>query len=832
MTHHRPHTLPLLALLASAGACSGVEPARQPPALSRSDAEASPPRRVPPRPPAVAALPRATRLSLEDLFGKHAMTGTPAKRFTWSRDGKALYFLRPNPHDARVLDLWRLTPLTANPEPLLLAKDLAAKGIAQLTPAQRAELERRRVRDKGITSFVLAPTGRAMLVPYSGYLYHLDLATRTLTRVFAKPGGELDPRFSPDGKTVSFVRKGNLVLRDLATGRERPLTRDGGALRQYGVAEFVAQEELDRFRGYWWSPDGRTIALTRVDRSPVKEVQRHRISASGVTVVTQRYPAAGTPNSRVDLGLLSVSTGQIRWLAFPPRGDRYLARVRWVKIQPTARPGQPPPKEPAHQVAVQWLTRDQRTLRLYLADPGHGAARLVLEERAPHYLNLHKDLRGLPDGRHFIWTSERSGARQIEVFPWAPRVKSAQGAARPCVLHLSPRSAKKPLPTAATGAPSPAPPPCAPGRRISKSPLFVHEVLGVDATGQWVFAAVPRRHGLDLRVARFPLHGGSKGKPEFLTGKPGWHHATFNRTGTHFVDRHSAAGVPPVVSLYPAGKPTLRVLDPNPTPRWRRVAKTQRSRFVTLPAGDGTLLNGRIFYPPGFSARAKGRRWPGLIYTYGGPHGHSVGNRWHRMEPWHTFFAQHGFVVLLVDGRGTDFRGKRFESSLWRKFGVVDVADVAAAARWLGRQPGVDPARLGLWGWSYGGFLTVMTALKTGHLLRAAAAVAPVTDWSLYDTAYTERYLGLPTADKAIYEQASPLPLAGRLRIPLLILHGMSDDNVLLTHTLKLAQALQNKTRVFSMMFYPGKAHSIKGTHARRHLIATLLAHFREHLMR
>jgi dipeptidyl-peptidase-4 len=304
------------------------------------------------------------------------------------------------------------------------------------------------------------------------------------------------------------------------------------------------------------------------------------------------------------------------------------------------------------------------------------------------------------------------------------------------------------------------------------------------------------------------------------------------------VDRHSRAGVPPEVALISVpGKKRLRVLDANPAPRWARLSASVRSRFVTVPAADGTPLNGRLFLPPRASARTAAHASahaaaavPGLIYVYGGPHGHVVANRWHRMEPWHVFFAQRGFAVLLVDGRGTAYRGKTFEAQLWRRFGVVDVADVAAAARWLGRQPGVDPHRIGLWGWSYGGFLTVMTALKTGALLRAAAAVAPVTDWSLYDTAYTERYLGLPKQDAATYTQASPLPLADRLQIPLLLVHGMSDDNVLLTHTLKLAQALQRKTRLFTMMLYPGKAHSIKGTAARRHLMATLLAHFQQHL--
>ncbi len=786
MTHRRIILVIAIGLLGlTLPACEGVKPARDQPPVSRRG----------PRPRAAAPRPAHPHwLQVSDLFGKTPLAGRPMKKFRWSRDGRWLYYLRPSEEDARVLDLWRLDVPSGRAEALLTAKALLAKGRAELTEAQKAERERRRVRNLGITSYVLDRGNTGLLVPLSGYLYYLDLRTRAVKRVFPKPGGELDPRFAPDGRSLSFVRGGNLYLRNLATGVERALTRDGGGTRTNGLAEFVAQEELDRFRGYWWSPDGRYIAFAQVDESPVHRIQRYRISAKGVTVVAQRYPRAGTPNARVRLGVVGVQTGAVRWLTFPPAEDRYLARVRWLEGTGPA------------QVAVQWLRRDQRRLRLQLADPQTGAVTDVLEEKDPRYLNLHRDLRPLSDGVRFLWSSERTGTRQLELRTWPASVtgKKAVGwdASGSRVRPLQQRTPQA----------------------LSRAPRYIHEVVGVDAKGGWVYATVPLHRGLELHLYRFALSGHAP--PKRLTREPGWHDIEMNRTATHYVDRFSSLDTPPRVTLHDATGKRLRVLDANPPTRWRTFDRAA-TEFVTIRAADDTPLNGLLLRPPGFDPR---HRYPAVVYVYGGPHGHSVARQWRRMNPWHHYLAQRGFVVLLVDGRGTGYRGKTFEAKLWQKFGVVDVADVATAARWLSRQPGIDPNRLGLWGWSYGGYLTAMTLLQTGTLFRAGVAVAPVTDWRLYDTAYTERYLGDPKTHPQAYARSNPVRLAAKLRTHLLVIHGMADDNVLLQNTLLLSKALQDAGRLFDMMLYPGKAHSIKGTRTRRHLLSTLLDTFELYL--
>ncbi len=251
-------------------------------------------------------------------------------------------------------------------------------------------------------------------------------------------------------------------------------------------------------------------------------------------------------------------------------------------------------------------------------------------------------------------------------------------------------------------------------------------------------------------------------------------------------------------------------------------------KSVTIQAADGTKLNGLLFLPPGFDAT---KRYPGVIYTYGGPGGAVALHRWRSSLLWHQFLADQGFVVLAFDGRGTGHRGKAFELHLSHSFGQTDVADMEAAVRFLQSRPFVEGRRIGLWGWSYGGFLSLMTALKKPRLLQAALAVAPVTDWHLYDTAYTERYLGMPKDHPELYRLADPLRMAAKLAIPLMIIHGMADDNVLLRHSLAMIQALVGKGRRFEMLYFPGKRHSLKGRATRRMLLDRIADFFKRHLL-
>ncbi|MFH2010702.1 MAG: S9 family peptidase [bacterium] len=758
MLHRTTTLLALLALPTALPAGIGCEPVKPAPPAPPEEA----------RQRSAAAPAGAGQLQLTDLFGPRSLAGRPPRSFQWSADDRRLYYLRPGEKDARVLDLWQLDVTTGKASVLVTAASLRSRRPVTLTEEQKASQERRRVRSRGITRFGADKAGRSLLLPVGGLLHHHDLPTGRTRRLLAAPGGELDPKLSPDGKSVAFVRAGNLFVLDVTTGQQRALTRTGTATLRNGVAEFIAQEELGRHTGHWWSPDGRQIAFAEVDEAPVRIVRRPEFHAHGINVVSQRYPSAGTANAKVRLAVVDVASGRTVWVDLGPELDRYLARVRWVP------PG----------LAVQVLSRDQRTLTLRLADPRTGRSRVVLTERDARYLNLHDDLRPLEKQSAFVWSTETSGHRQLLLYDWSGKRLSA----------------------------------------LSRRPLFVRKVVGLDEPGGVLYATVPTERGNQLQLYRFALDG--KAPPRRITQRAGWHDVTFGRKGRHYVDRFSALNTPPQVRLHSADGVLVRALDTNPAAAYRSHALAQ-ARFVEIPAEDGTSLNGLLLHPVGFDSR---RNHPALVYVYGGPHGRSVANRWSRTEPWHHFLAQRGFVVLLVDGRGTDYRGKTFEAKLYQQLGRVDVADVVAAARWLGSRPGIDKSRLGLWGWSYGGYLTVMTLLRTGTLFRAGVAVAPLADWALYDTAYTERYLGHPARAREAYRQSRPMELASSLKTHLLLIHGMADDNVLLQHTLLLAKAFQHHGRRFDLMLYPGKKHSLKGPRTRTHLVGELLGYFQRHL--
>ena len=609
----------------------------------------------------------------QKIFAPKSLAGNPPRGFSWSHDGHFAFYLKGSEEDAKVLDLWRFDAKNQKSELLLTAATLSAKGKAQLTEEQRAAQERKRVRHHGITSFVGDKAGKGLLIPFSGYLYHFALDTKKLKRLVEKPGGELDPKPSPDGSKVAFVRKGDLYVLDVTTLEEKRLTQTGSKTLKNGVAEFVASEELDRHTGYWWSPKGDRIAYAEVDNSPVGVVKRPKYTKEGVKVVTQRYPTAGTANAKVRLGVVELASAKTTWVKMGEEGEFYLARVKWT---------------PAG-LSFQTLTRDAKRLSLRLADPASGTSRLVLQEKDDKYINVHDDLRPLEGKRaqKFLWSSEKDGDRQLYLGDWK------------------------------TGSLTP----------LSTSPLFIQRVRGVDEKRGFVYASVPFKRGLELHLYRFPLDpktagsgtgsgtgsgeekkkkpsgsasGLAPGSVKRITRKNGWHSVTMAPKARAYFDRFSDLSTPPQVRIHDAEGKVLDVLDENPAKEFRSHCRTE-SEWVTFPAKDGSKLNGLLLYPVGYQ---KGREYPAILYTYGGPHGRAAARRWSRMEAWHRYMTQFGVFVFLFDGRGTGYRGKRFEEKLYKAFGKVDVEDVEAAAQWIGKRPEVDAERLGveLWRLSHG----------------------------------------------------------------------------------------------------------------------------------
>lgn len=720
---------------------------------------------------------RADDLTLARLFADPPLSGPAPRLLKVSPDGSRVTFLRGRADDGNRLDLWEYRIRDGQTRRLVDADWLGPRDEA-LSDEEKARRERARIAAfSGIVDYQFAPDGRSILFPLAGALYLYDLrgegteAVRALTR--AEDGFATDPKVSPGGRYVSFVRAGALWAVPIAGGAPLRLSPAAEGTVTWAMAEFVAQEEMDRLTGYWWAPDDSAVAFTRVDEAPVTLARRFEIYADRTEVIEQRYPAAGEPNVEIGLFVARLDGGEgaanppPRAIDLGPEKDIYLARVHWVD---------------AKRLAFQRQSRDQRRLDLVLHDLAEGTQRILLTETSATWVNLNDDLRWLPGGRGFLWSSERSGRKQLYLY-------GLDGALQ---------------------------------RQVTDTPWPIENVLALDAARGLVYVHAPGPDPLEKHVYAHPLRGG---EPRRLTTEAGWHEAVFAGGGQVFVATHSAPDTPPRVRLFDASGRQRAVLEANPLdddhPYAPFAAGHLAPEYGTLAAEDGQTLHYAVIKPPGFDPA---RRYPAIVRYYGGPGRQFVRRDWTAgvntgiTDLLSQYWARQGYVVFAIDNRGTPRRGKVFEDPLYRKMGTLDVADQKVGIEWLAAQPWIDRARIGAFGWSYGGYLTLMLLAKAPDLVHAGAAVAPVSDWALYDTHYTERYMDHPKANVEGYREGNVLTYADAIRGRLLLIHGMADDNVLFTHSTALMAPLQARAFPFDLMTYPGGKHGLVGTPVRTHV--------------
>ncbi|MBM5812342.1 MAG: S9 family peptidase [Gammaproteobacteria bacterium] len=713
----------------------------------------------------LAAGPAApAELTVERLFDAPDLQGPTLRQARFSPDGRLLSFLRARHDDPTVFDLWAFDLTTGGQRRLIDASALLPQD-EELSAEEEARRERQRTAAlRGIVEYQWAPDSRGLLFPLGGDLYHYELAqppARALRRLTATAAGETDARYSPRGRFVSFVREQDLYLVELATGSERRLTTGGGGPISHGVAEFIAQEEMSRDTGYWWSPDERQIAWTRVDETRVAELERFEVHADGIRVHRQRYPAAGAANASVRLAIQTLVDGAVAWAELGTQ-DYYLARVHWFP-------------EGGH-LLVQRQSRDQQRLDLIDLPAGGGAGRVLLTETSASWIDLHDDLHFVPERQEFLWASGRSGHNHLYRYDYDGRLLGAVTAGDWDVAGDAQQAA----------------------------------VRGIDPRGRRVYFMATLGSPLERHLYVADLAAGSMAAPRALTTQAGWHSVTMSPDGRHFLFQYSSPAQPPQFSLHDASGRRLawlsenRVDDGHPLAPYRE--HWVEPEFGTLPAADGTPLYWQLHRPAGFDPN---RRYPAILLVYGGPTMQFVQRRWNeRRSLIAQLLAQRGYVVFQLDNRGSSGRGLAFASALHHALGTVEVEDQLAGVAWLAGQPWIDPARIGVHGWSYGGYMTLLLLAHAPGTFAAGAAGAPVTDWSLYDTHYTERYLGLPQTEAAAYQRASVLSHAGAIRDRLLIMHGMADDNVLFTHTTRLLPLLVAAGRPFEVLPYPGSRHA------------------------
>jgi dipeptidyl-peptidase-4 len=721
-------------------------------------------------------------LTIARVIGSPAISGPVARGVAISPDGSRVTWLQGRADDQHQLDLWEYH--VKDQQKRLLVDSLALLGgVESLDEVELARRERARIASsRGIVEYRWAPDGTALLFPLGGDLYYLKLGEepRRLTQTSAT---ETDAKISPLGRYVSFIREQNLYIIDLASGEESAVTTDGGGAVSFGMAEFVAQEEMYRSTGYWWAPDDSRLAYTRVDDSGVQLLNRYEYGPEGVTTVAQRYPFAGTANAKVQLHVEDLANGQERELLLSEQSDFYLVRVDF---------------SPDGTLAVQVQPRDQKSLELLFFAPGTLDRTVVLREQQPHWINLHRDLIFLGGGNRFIWTSERSGYNHIYLYERDGTLVRPLTAGEWDVAHE----------TRSGGG-----------------------VRAVDEGGGMLWFLGSREAPTERHLYRVPLAGG---EPQRVTQAEGWYGALVAPEGDFYVEQGEGPRRPPYTAIRTAGGDLLTYILENPLdethPYNPYLSGHLPHSFGSLRTDDGTELHYRMALPADFDPT---RTYPAVVYLYGGPGGQQVRKAWSinsRSDGLNQLLARAGFVVFTLDNRGTPNRGRAFEDAIYRDMGGAEVRDQLAGLEWLKAQPFVDGNRVGIHGWSYGGYMTLLCLLKAPGSFAAGIAGAPVTNWRLYDTHYTERYMGDPNDGEGKYDASSPLSYAPNLADPLLIIHGMADDNVFFDHTVQMIDALQEAARPFEMMTYPGKRHGIVGDAEKTHLWNLYMDFFRRHL--
>ncbi len=648
---------------------------------------------------------------------------------TVTPDGSAVLFLRSGPRSF-VQDLYEFEVASGKERVLLTAEQVLGGSEEQLTPEERARRERMRMATRGISGYELSEDGTKLVVPLSGRLFIVDRASGRSTEVKSSAGSPMDPHLSPDGKLLACVRDSEVYVTELASGEERKVTSGAGGTVSNGLPEFVAQEEMGRFRGYWWSPDSAVIAFQQTDTAGMEVFHIADPMHPENEPHAWPYPRPGKKNADVKLGLVKVAGGEPVWVRWDREAFPYLATVKWAKNAPLT-------------ILVQNRTQTEEVL--LAVDTESGETTELLRERDSAWINLEQSCPlWLKDGSGFLWMSERGGE-------WALELRGRDGA---LVRVLTPEG------------------------------FGLQGLIAADqkAGVAYITASVDPTQ---VQVWSAPLAGGT---PVALTREVGQHGATFAKEGAAgtWVHSYSLADGSMGMTVRSGGTRVGEVRsvaeEPPFMPR------------VEWPEVTERRLRAAVIRPRGFVA---GKKYPVINSVYGGPHTNVV-NATARGYLLHQWLADQGFIVVAIDGRGSPQRGRGFERVI--KGNVIDLPleDQVAGLRALGEKyPEMDMGRVGISGWSFGGYFAAMAVMRRPDVFSAGIAGAPVCDWRDYDTHYTERYMGLPEENAAGYEASNVLTYCKDLERPLLIMHGTADDNVYFMHALKMSEAL----------FRAGKAH-------------------------
>lgn len=731
----------------------------------------------------------ATPLTVEGIFRTRDFVAQGLPFVQWMKDGRSYLNMKS---DIGGTALVRVDAVTGAETVLLPA------GVLKDATGAAIDVEDVTLSSDESKALVFHSSVRVWRTNTRGVYHVVDLATKSVTPLVTTPAmvasrppagpsflatglasGSSDPnlqmfaKFSPDGSKVAYGRGNDLWVKDLRAGTELRLTTDGSDDIINGTTDWVYEEELGLRDAFRWSPDSKRLAFWRFDQSAVPAYPIVDELGTYPRVSTLRYPKAGEANSRVTIHIIGADGSNRHALDVGPDTGQYITRMEWLD---------------ADSISVLRVPRRQTTLDVMLVNATTGTGRTIVTERDSAYVNPEGDpVVWLADRQRFLLRSDRSGWQQYYLYRRDGRLVT----------------------------------------RVTPDSIDVLELLAVNEKSNTAYMQVASPTPMQQQLMRVTLDGR---KAERLTQGDGSHAMLVSPTAAYMFDAYSRLGVPPTVSLFALPRMTkLKELTDNAAVRSRVVATgIQPPQFFSVPMPDGTRLDAYRILPPAFDSTKK---YPVLMHAYGGPAAPQVIDQWAGSRYlWHALLAQQGYIVVVVDNRGSAFRGRDFRKTTQLRLGLAEAQDQIDAAKWLGRQSWVDASRIGFWGWSFGGYLATMVAGKGGDIFRAVIAVAPVTDWRLYDTIYTERFMWTPQENAAGYLETAPQNAAAGIRARFLLVHGTGDDNVHPQNSVQLIEKMVRANRPMQQLFYPNRTHSISGGSTTVHLYESLTRFLRENL--